>query len=1107
MAIFTVGAGQTYSTIAAAVNASASGDTVLVQAGTYTNDFVTITHALTLKSVGGLAVMQATVSPPNGKAILTVDASATVDGFGFTGASVGDANGAGIRWEGGDLTVQNSVFWNNQDGILGTVGSGHAIIKNSEFSHNGAGDGQSHNIYIGNAASLLIDGSYFHDAVTGHEIKSRAENTVITNSRIFDNAGDGSYSIDLPQGGIASITNNIIEKGASAENWISIHFGGEPQPYAASSLVVSGNTLINDNANGYLISNALDTAPVTLTANQIWGYQNSHITLGKVTVGNNTTLAARPTLDLTSLAPPVTPPVTPPVPPPTVIVTPPSAATYIDFGRAGAVTASGRILTVGAHGRYGSLATALLASKDGDTIQVAAGTYTNDFGVITHKVIIQGVGGIARFTQSPALAVVPSAILTVSADATISNIEVTGANITGHEPGIRVTAGHVTLVNDLLDNNDIGLLADPNPATTVSIYNSEIGSNGNAGTGTNNLQINQIGSFTLQNSYVHGAVSGHEIVDLAFNTVIQDSRIIDGAHVAASFLIDLGQGGNALIQGNVLDKGPDTANGVLLHVGGDGTLYDNSNVRIVGNTLASELTAAATHPYTYFIIDDTATGTVPLTVTGNTFVGGVPGSVQVTNAAATGSTTAQSVLLDTSSPVNPAAAPPPALLQTGPQVLTLKLTEIPAQIDAQYIVSIDGADIGGGWVTAKDGVDAPQTATFTGAWTPGAHSISIRATDLDPALGATEIIVRSVALDNSSVAPNTHLTSFSPSVQTTLSAAAIACYAAGTPIATPHGDVAIEHLRPGDLVLLADGGRQPVLWIGERRIDCTAHPEPETVWPVRVQANAFAQGVPHTPVRMSPEHAVFADGILIPIRHLMNGTTIVQDRVDHIHYLHVELAHHALLLAAAMPAESWLDCGNRAMFANAPPSTSRTAPPEPDPAHPGCCAPRDSSGPVVEALRERLRLQAETLGYTYVFEADLQVLADGVPLQNDDAGNGFVLPHGIGEIRLLSRTGVPAEHNAASHDRRRLGLLVGGITLRSATSTRHLALDDAALEDGFEAIEHHTGRPARWTTGNAILNAAAWHGMQGPLRLHLEIVRVHPSWATQSPNRPQAIML
>ncbi len=147
--------------------------------------------------------------------------------------------------------------------------------------------------------------------------------------------------------------------------------------------------------------------------------------------------------------------------------------------------------------------------------------------------------------------------------------------------------------------------------------------------------------------------------------------------------------------------------------------------------------------------------------------------------------------------------------------------------------------------------------------------------------------------------------------------AATACFAAGTRIATPTGACPVETLPVGALVLTAAGETARVAWLGYRHVDCRLHPKPVDVWPVRVRADAFAAGQPCCDLILSPDHAVFVDGVLIPVRYLLNGATIVQERWDKVTYWHVELPRHDVLLAEGMPCESYLDTGNRDAFATA----------------------------------------------------------------------------------------------------------------------------------------------------------------------------------------------
>ena len=149
---------------------------------------------------------------------------------------------------------------------------------------------------------------------------------------------------------------------------------------------------------------------------------------------------------------------------------------------------------------------------------------------------------------------------------------------------------------------------------------------------------------------------------------------------------------------------------------------------------------------------------------------------------------------------------------------------------------------------------------------------------------------------------------------------AAVCYARGTMILTPDGELPVERLRPGKQVTtLVDGEEiaRPVKWLGHRRIDLTGHPRPETVAPIRIQQGAFADNTPHRDLVVSPDHAIFADGKLVCARQLVNGTTIRQETGwTAVDYYHVELDQHAILLAEGLTAESYVDTGNSGFFAN-----------------------------------------------------------------------------------------------------------------------------------------------------------------------------------------------
>ena len=142
------------------------------------------------------------------------------------------------------------------------------------------------------------------------------------------------------------------------------------------------------------------------------------------------------------------------------------------------------------------------------------------------------------------------------------------------------------------------------------------------------------------------------------------------------------------------------------------------------------------------------------------------------------------------------------------------------------------------------------------------------------------------------------------------------CFLRGTHILTDQGEIAVERLAVGDRVVTRSGEVIPIEWIGHRGIDCRNHPKPQQVWPVCVHAGAFGDATPHRDLWLSPDHAVFVDDVLIPIKRLINGTSIEQVPMDQVLYHHVELQHHDVLLAEGLPAESYLDTGDRFNFAN-----------------------------------------------------------------------------------------------------------------------------------------------------------------------------------------------
>ena len=308
------------------------------------------------------------------------------------------------------------------------------------------------------------------------------------------------------------------------------------------------------------------------------------------------------------------------------------------------------------------------------------------------------------------------------------------------------------------------------------------------------------------------------------------------------------------------------------------------------------------------------------------------------------------------------------------------------------------------------------------------------------------------------------------------------CFAAGSRILTPTGERAVETLTDGDLLtVLRDGvaAAEPIRWVGRLRIDLSRHSRPEMVAPVRFRRGALAENVPHRDLLLSPEHCVLLDGYLVPAKCLVNDMTIVRERdLADVEYYHIETREHSIVFAEGLPAETYLDTGNRAIFENAGAALIL---------HPefhinvglrqwatDSCAPLADEAATIEPIWQRAAERARMQGYVplacpVTAEPDLRLRAGGrsfapVVLAPDRAV--FALPGGLaGDMVLTSRHASPADQAAWRNDHRRLGVAVQRIVVRSGLQEHVLSMDHPALAGGWHPIEGAGADAWRWTDG------------------------------------------
>jgi Hint domain len=314
------------------------------------------------------------------------------------------------------------------------------------------------------------------------------------------------------------------------------------------------------------------------------------------------------------------------------------------------------------------------------------------------------------------------------------------------------------------------------------------------------------------------------------------------------------------------------------------------------------------------------------------------------------------------------------------------------------------------------------------------------------------------------------------------------CFCRGTMILTRNGQVAVEHLAVGDkVVTLGHANARVITWIGKGRVLATRGKRSAST-PVIVRKGALADNVPSLDLRITKAHALYIDGVLIPVAFLVNHKTILwDDHTQEVEIYHVELDQHDVLLANDTPAESYRDDGNRWLFQNAN-SGWHLPPQEP-------CALVLTAGPVVDEIWRRLLDRAGRRSLPPMTDdPDLHLMIDGTRVDaHERRGRLYVfrLATRPESVRIISRETVPAELGLA-RDPRTLGVAVQRVAFTQGRKLALINADDERLVDGF-----HDYEPAdrlRWTNGDAALAAEvfAGFGKDTVLELHLGGATTYP---------------
>jgi collagen type I/II/III/V/XI/XXIV/XXVII alpha len=554
--------------------------------------------------------------------------------------------------------------------------------------------------------------------------------------------------------------------------------------------------------------------------------------------------------------------------------------------------------------------------------------------------------------------------------------------IAGYFNGVDITTGLATVTNTgTIDSSGVKALDNPSPNQYDGIYLGDGGSVTNSGTGT-----------------IFGGIGGIDISGAA-GTVANTGSIVtttlDGNGV------ELDKGGTVTNSGTGSIYGDYT--GVFIN-GGIGLVTNSGDIGAVGlSGYGVYLGAGGTITNTGSVIGSyggVLTGNTVATLSNSGYVYGADYGVRlavgglVTNiSGATIQATTVGVAVDGGTVVNAGTIDATAATGTAVSFTAGASNDLVVEAGAVFTGAVTGGGAGSVLELGSEPVGTTGTFSGIGGQVTGFDTITFDSGDdwlvagtlsafngdsingfsvgdsitLDGVTGLTTgISGDALSLTSGTTTDTLNFNGIAASQLSVTTASGntvitvIPCFATGTRIATPRGERLVEELKPGDEVLTVLGEVLAIVWAGRRFIDCDAHPEPERVWPILIQAHAFAQGAPRRDLLLSPDHAILAQAVLIPAKRLVNGTTIHQVERSTITYHHIELTRHAVILSEGLPTESFLDTGeDSAMLlgGDAQPvqAAASAARPEAQLIRDAlACAPIRIVGPEVERVRGRL---------------------------------------------------------------------------------------------------------------------------------------------------------
>ena len=253
-------------------------------------------------------------------------------------------------------------------------------------------------------------------------------------------------------------------------------------------------------------------------------------------------------------------------------------------------TATGNVLQVGPGQKYTKPSAAATAARAGDVVRIAAGDYRGDVATWkANNLTICGSGGRARLFADGKSAGGKGIWVVTGSDITIDSMEFHQAKVADKNgAGIRVEhkSGDLHIINSGFFDNENGILTAKGPIT-LTIERSEFARNSAANTSgqTHNIYVGAIDQVSVSGSYFHESRYGHNFKSRAKVSLLENNYLMDGPAGMSSYLADFPNGGQVVLRGNLMQKGPKAPNKVAIEYGAEGQRWEQNSLEMVHNTV------------------------------------------------------------------------------------------------------------------------------------------------------------------------------------------------------------------------------------------------------------------------------------------------------------------------------------------------------------------------------------------------------------------------------------------------------------------------------------------------------------------------------------------